>query len=454
MVCFLKSLGTRRIRKVLILKHARARLQYDLAQQPRLLAHLPFSSMDLLELALESHRYALDINQDNADLLLYASFLSSNKDGTLILASNTAQVLTSLVEASTELKHSADNQINGMRFLQEALGLFQRCLSLQESQIMQSEEEHATSKEDTSDNDDGGTATRTDTAEGATSEEAWASIEEPVTRNSLIDTVIAQLETLTTICSLVISQGGDNLDWVEEYYSNMLKDKITLLVHDTERVQEASLANAKFIAAFSDASFRHGQLDILEYERELTAAFTINPDLSNHHEGLCDRADAEITFSTSIQASAQSKMQLSGSDSARLKEMRWKHITKALDDLRAASKTPHAEKLPRIHLRRGDCELLRYRLGQGPNPHSTAAKSASTLVKNAEVYYRGAAALARNARVQEEEREALVKEAILASLSGCKRKLHDLLKTNEKAVLEIIEDMREENLLSDEDIPI
>lgn len=55
--------------------HARARLQFDVAQQPRLLAHLPFSSVDLLQLALESHRYALDIRQDNPDLLLYAQVI-------------------------------------------------------------------------------------------------------------------------------------------------------------------------------------------------------------------------------------------------------------------------------------------------------------------------------------------------------------------------------------------
>ena len=57
----------------------RARLQYDLAQQPRLLDHLPFTLVELLQLALESHRYALDINQDNADLLLYGYLLLSIK---------------------------------------------------------------------------------------------------------------------------------------------------------------------------------------------------------------------------------------------------------------------------------------------------------------------------------------------------------------------------------------
>lgn len=50
----------------------RARLQYEVAQQPRLLAHLPTPLFDLLQIALESHKIALKIDQDNPDLLLYA----------------------------------------------------------------------------------------------------------------------------------------------------------------------------------------------------------------------------------------------------------------------------------------------------------------------------------------------------------------------------------------------
>lgn len=53
-----------------ITKNNRARLQFEVAQQPRLLAHLPTPLIDLLRLALDSHRYALKVDQDNADLLL------------------------------------------------------------------------------------------------------------------------------------------------------------------------------------------------------------------------------------------------------------------------------------------------------------------------------------------------------------------------------------------------
>lgn len=50
----------------------RARLQYEVAQQPRLLEQLPTPLVELLQKTLDSHRLALTIDQDNADLLLYA----------------------------------------------------------------------------------------------------------------------------------------------------------------------------------------------------------------------------------------------------------------------------------------------------------------------------------------------------------------------------------------------
>ena len=54
------------------LSDIRARLQYEISQQPRLLERLPTPLIELLQETLDSHRLALTINQDNADLLLYA----------------------------------------------------------------------------------------------------------------------------------------------------------------------------------------------------------------------------------------------------------------------------------------------------------------------------------------------------------------------------------------------
>jgi hypothetical protein len=50
-------------------------VQYELTQYPRLAAQLPGTLLDLLKTALESSRVALNLRQDNADVLLYVYFL-------------------------------------------------------------------------------------------------------------------------------------------------------------------------------------------------------------------------------------------------------------------------------------------------------------------------------------------------------------------------------------------
>ena len=51
----------------------RARIQYDLSQQPRLLHYLPTNVLSLLQASLESHRYALNLKGDDTNTLLYGS---------------------------------------------------------------------------------------------------------------------------------------------------------------------------------------------------------------------------------------------------------------------------------------------------------------------------------------------------------------------------------------------
>lgn len=48
----------------------RARLQYELSQQPRLLSHQPALLIELLFVALESHRYAFALQTEDADVVL------------------------------------------------------------------------------------------------------------------------------------------------------------------------------------------------------------------------------------------------------------------------------------------------------------------------------------------------------------------------------------------------
>lgn len=58
---------------LLNLKLPSARLQYEMTQQPRLLVHLEKPVVELLQMALESHKCALELDRDNADALLWVA---------------------------------------------------------------------------------------------------------------------------------------------------------------------------------------------------------------------------------------------------------------------------------------------------------------------------------------------------------------------------------------------
>ena len=365
----------------------------------------------------------------------------------LILGSNTAQVLNSVAEASTERISTENDSMESLGFLQEALEFFQRCLSLQSYQLTQREEIQTSVMTSSSEQPDPNFEPNQSLRPDAVQEEVWASIEEPVTDDSLVDTLMALLGTLTTIMS--VARSGVNVAWIEEYYCEMLRSRVELLSNSSERLEEIGLAKARFWTALTDAKFHHQTIGILTYEHELSTAFNRSLDLQRNEQGLIDRADAEITFCNSI---LESNRNISAPEELQLSSMRWRHVTKALEDLTAASKLPQADNLARIHLRRGDCELMRCALGKGPYPHELAAKSTPTLMKNAEIYYRGAAKLGQNTGATEEEREALVKEAVVAKLCGNPEKYTSLLGKDPDLTLEIVKDMQDDYLLSDLDL--
>lgn len=334
--------------------------------------------------------------------------------------------------------------------LQEALELFQRCLDVQEFKFTQAQDDAAQEAEGQSNLARVSLGTVNGTvSNNASEEEVWASIEEPITRNTLLETAIAQLYTLTAICSLGPSDSG--LVWAEQYYRNQLQDKIFIYTKGTSCQDEASFAQCKFKCAISGAAFRNGRLDLATYQKELNDAFgSPHPKLSANPQSLCDIADAELTFNASIQASVQ---QVQSDGMAQLSNIRWKHITKALDSLTAASKLPDAPNLPRIHLRRGDCEMLRLCLGEVPLKYDLAIKSAPILLQNAGVYYRGAAAYGRRmGDASDEQKEAEVKEAIVLSLVGNSERLSSMLKSERDVVSSIVEEMRDEGLLGQESL--
>ena len=339
---------------------------------------------------------------------------------------------------------------DALKKFREALELFQRCVSVQEYQLSEAQAMRSDAGMDQEQSQPLSISSMdSENMSQSLEEEQWVSIVQPITTTALLDTMISQIETLTSMCNLMVSQDSSEVPWLEEYFSTLL-DKASNL-SDTKRGQEMALARANFLCTYADASYRLGRIDFPTYQAEFNNAFNNDLDISESPQALCDRAEAFISFVTTTGVIVNIAS-LSIAEATELKKTYWKCLIKALGDLTKATKIPNASHLAKTHLRRGDCELLRYRLGEGPAPYEQAAQNTALLLKNAETYYRGAARLAEVEMAVAEQSEALVKEAVASGLNGDGRKFSERLAGDRIKVASIVEEMREENILNDQHV--
>lgn len=293
--------------------------------------------------------------------------------------------------------------------------------------------------EEFSDTEDGGASLSGSQADG---EERWATVLEQVTNDTLLDTIFAQLETLTTLCGLVTANEGKGLAWIDEYATGLLDQKMPSFPPSTNREEEAALIKANFRASLSDANYRHGLIDTVTYQRAIDEAFT-GLDLKDNPEGLCDKAEALMSYNFALHAGLSGQAPENTTTATR-----WTALSVALESLTAASKLPSADNLPKIHLARGDVELLRYQLGQHPTSYGPAKKNGAMLLKNAGTFYRGAESHAARAGSQKEIQEAAVKLALASGLGGDIEGLKHLCKLEPAACQRVLEDAVEDGLVS------
>ncbi|KAL1956349.1 hypothetical protein VTO42DRAFT_7432 [Malbranchea cinnamomea] len=417
------------------LAYNKARVQYEITQHPKLASQLPAPMIEILHIALRSHRDALDLQQDSPDILF-----------------NTAQVLTSLAEVLTEGKRPSEARIQeAVKYLHEALDLFQRCLALQELRYTESQEQikmiEFSAFEEQQAPPPVEQPSQSEGRASPTQSEQWATVIEPVTKNALVDTAVAQLEALATLCALLTSDSGSSLAWIEEYSSD-LQEKIASYADGTDRQHDLTLARAKFISSMAEVSYRGGRIDAETYKNELNRAFN-DIDLSQDPAGLCSKGEALVSFNLAVADTYIIKDQDGLNRSLNL---RWQSLSTALDCLSAASKIASTDNLPKIHIARGDVELYRWRLGRVPWNYAMASNNASILINNAQTYYRGGAAFARRDGWAEDEREGSIKEALAKALSGDVARIQELMASAREEVMRIAEDMVEDGLVAGEDM--
>ena len=418
------------------LAYNKARVQYEVATHPILQRQSDVPLLDALNSALASHRYALALDNENADTLF-----------------NTSQVLTSVAEEMVK-----DDQFNMviLELLEEALELQNRCLSLQELKYAQDREqeseaarmaERGATTEGSSVVDDGQSETSPSFAQ---QDDRWFAVLEPVTMGTLIDTVLAQLATLATLCEALMfnpeSASVTNLPWVEEYSTWLLCDKLPLYTIDsTERSEEIALAKATFISTLLEAGFRTRKLDAKTYETRRDSAFASKElKLETSLPALIANAESMMSFSSAIKHSATGEPSKA-----------WNALAGAMTNLSAASKLPNIRQddLAKTHLLRADCSLLQARLAEPPSTFSLATSNRTQLLKNADVFYRNAMKLS----CDEEEKQVAGFRAVIAAklTTGVDPETLDELVVKEvqqplEWLMQQLFDMIDEDLLSED----
>lgn len=362
--------GLRRYPTNFDLAYNKARLELEITQHPALVEHIGVPLIDLLAKTLESHQYALRLNEENPDTLF-----------------NTAQVLTSLAEEYSEAGHSQ----NAIPLLQESLELLSGCLARQEMLLEQQQV-------DFQDVEEGGVQLDPDeqpaSTDGSDASEQTVTVESPLTAGDLLDTVHASLSALTTLIPLVEASALQTYgDMARALNEKKAASYISLLpsdMHDSARFA-ASLDWAIFIAAFADAQYSFMAIELETYLQGLEA-FNIEGKEHSAH-ALCAEAEArtELAHSTVDQAATSS-----GSE-----QTCWTQLTKSQDLYSAALKLDTEDAKDRranIYQSKGDVELLRNRLASAPGTTLSEGvqRSAKTLAQNAQKYYKGAAQLARS----------------------------------------------------------
>ena len=363
------------------LAYNKARLQLEITQQPVLVEPIGLPLVDLLQQTLESHRYALRLNEDDQSLLF-----------------NTSQVLTSLAEQLSECGHIAQ----AISSLQESLELLSACLSRQEMLLEQQ-------RMDFDDIGEGGVAIDPDekpaSTPGSDLSERTALIEIPLTPNDLLDTVHASLSALTTIVSIVEQSAFQMYgDMAHALTDKKAPSYLQLLPADLQpqAIFTVALDRAIFIATLADVQYGFYQIDLDTYLSRLEAFNVLDKEPSAH--ALTAEAEARTEFTFSMIDHFEDSPDLPA-------EVCWKQLGLAQDLYTKAAKLDAEdakERKAHVYESKGNLELLRHRMATAPGStlSQTIQRSAKTLIQNAQTFYKGAAQLSS----ADGETEIMVKE--------------------------------------------
>ncbi|EGX47711.1 hypothetical protein AOL_s00083g219 [Orbilia oligospora ATCC 24927] len=472
-------------------RYNRARLLYTLTQLPLSPTFFPTTSTPEARLlaAAEAHHECNDLEQNSSDILFnYGQTLSSlgefyaNKpeegDGPLEGGE--------VVGGEETLAKEIERLLSSKQAFENSWSVLQQCLVVQEADYKSTLEQSQSfggiqdggdvmnrDEEDDNDDDENGGVKlpsveerRNSTASSQSSNSGggsggnnttqWASILEPTTKLSILDTALTMLEVQTSILTLSTPATATKI-FSKEYLEQITIHANTILenyilpiaagLHEkegdndddeysrlglepneiSEKEMEATLSRTNFLTALAETKYYLGLSTLETWEDEVKSAFdpyTLYPppppsttslspqpleeykgiiDLTTSWMALCDRSTAYTTLSTTILPTNPSKS--------------WKLLsTISPPSLSSATKLAPEKEKPGIYLARGNLELLRSKI-----PIEAAMKGKEVLLKNAGVYYRGVVASAGSSligavdgvKIKEFVEEARVKEAVI-----------------------------------------
>ncbi|KAI0147208.1 hypothetical protein GGR57DRAFT_505947 [Xylariaceae sp. FL1272] len=380
------------------LAYNKARLELEKATDSELSEVPQGPLIKVLQQALESHQIARDIDPQHADTLF-----------------NMAQVLTAMAEIHAEDDDTDDTE--ALQNIQQALECHSECFNLQLKNYIQHRQELEQAMRETAENQShvntpheapsSAMETQTQTSD---QEGQWVSIEEPVTASTLLDTIIAQIEALIFLCSLLnnsIPTGPDpsrglatpeSMAWIQSYSAKLLTQTLPTLLNENRdtlesRLPEVALPRAMFTSSYLQLSLRMSMVTVEAYKQELDSAFA-QPGLDATSPGtILESAQALLSFNNAL---ADRAMTLAdGNTEEAHAALRWKILLEAQSRIAsvASRKGMTTEPLAKSHLLRGDISLLLQMLAYPPAAHTQARTTTPQLLSHAEVYYRNASKL-------------------------------------------------------------
>lgn len=389
------------------LAYNKARLELEIATHPLLVRVLDVPVIGLLQQSLASHEYALSIDPDNADTLF-----------------NTAQVLTALAELSA--KDESISETTALQYLEQALQSQQRCFEIQKVKYAESRQihEHAASLVDSED-DEGGAQLDSKISsayEEREEGEQWVSVVEPVTAETLIDTLLAQLSTLTALCSIVSfspsvsseQPSPVSLEFIEGYTEKSIEQLVSLQAqHGNSRSLEIALTKAILGANVLELAYRSNSINQATYADQLEKSF------SNSELDMTSSSESSIAFSKALIAFNSAMADLRSPAEA---NARWNALSKAQKLLTTAANLPatklDSSVLAMTHLLRGDISLLLQALSYPPTTFDQAVSNSAQLLKNGEVFYRNASKLFASSDEVDDKETANFRGAVVRVLQN------------------------------------